>query len=321
MNADGVELRYSTGSALVDAFVRRLVATFERTFPGRVRGYYVIGSYADGSATPISDLDLVVLFKRSRPEREGRTADRLVDTLAPACPARLDLTTSGEDDATWEKHHVKLASQLLFGEDVRSRLPAPRDESTDVRDSFHYAQRSVQFLRGGARLTYPLAYPDPAGEFFGYDTVRDPSWYPPGTARGLRELVNAVTLAAAALLPPTAGRRCASKGQAVVLYAECVGGRWAPYVEALYRNAKLRWAYLVPQAAAERRLLHRLCAQTLAFENHFLGEYRALLASLLQSGDDESICFARDWLREVQHLGDGLGVVPLDRPGAGAPEH
>src|SRR5438067_7633490 len=98
-------LRHSTGSATVDEFVRRAVGAFERTFPGRVRGYYVIGSYADGSATPISDLDLVVLFKGSRSEEEGRRAGLLEYALAATCPVRLDLTTSGEADVTWEKHH------------------------------------------------------------------------------------------------------------------------------------------------------------------------------------------------------------------------
>jgi len=34
---------------------------------------------------------------------------------------RLDLTTSGEDDATWEKHHVKRGSQFLYGMDIRRR--------------------------------------------------------------------------------------------------------------------------------------------------------------------------------------------------------
>lgn len=268
--AEMTKLRYSTGSDQVDAFVRRTIGEFERTFPGRVRAYYLIGSYAERSATPISDLDLVVLFAESQSEEERRGVQRLEAVLSAACPVRLDLATSGEKDATWEKHHLKWGSQLLFGEDIRKRLPQPPPDPTGVRRSFHYAQRHLQLLRGGTALAYPLAYPDPAGEFFGYDAVRDPSWYPPGTAHGLRELVNAVSLAASALLTRATGRRSATKGQTVAFYAECVGGPWADYVEALYRNAKIRWGYLVLEEPRERRLLRQLCAQTLGFENHFL---------------------------------------------------
>jgi hypothetical protein len=86
----------------------------------------------------------------------------------------------------------------------------------------------------------------------------------------------------------------------VELYTESVDGPWAPYVEALYRNAKLRWGYLVPEDPGERRLLRQLCAQTLGFENHFLEEYRVLLSDLLRSGDDASLCFAQDRLCEVR---------------------
>ena len=299
MSIREIELRYSTGRREVDDFARRAIGEFEKAFPDRVSAYYVIGSYADGSATGISDLDLVVLFKGSRSDGERRKAGRLDDELAGACPVRLDLTTSGEDDATWEKHHVKRGSQLLYGEDIRDRLPKPPLDPADVRESFHWAQGQLQLLRGGGPLAYPLTYPDPAGEFFGYDALRDPSWYPSCTTQGLRELVNAVTLAAAALLPPEAGRRSATKGQTVALYAECVGGGWARYVEQLYEHAKLRWGYLVPEHPDERRLLRALCEQTLGFENHFLEEYRMLLSDLLRGGDPESVRFAEDRLREV----------------------
>ncbi len=43
----------------------------------------------------------------------------------------------------------------------------------------------TRVLRGVNVATYPLSYPDPAGEFYGYDTIRISPWYPPGTARGL----------------------------------------------------------------------------------------------------------------------------------------
>jgi predicted nucleotidyltransferase len=47
----------------VDDTLRATVAAFEATFPGRVRGYYVQGSRADGSGLSTSDLDLCIVFR------------------------------------------------------------------------------------------------------------------------------------------------------------------------------------------------------------------------------------------------------------------
>jgi hypothetical protein len=305
-------LRDSTGSPAADEQVRRVVGAFEAAFPGRVRGYYVIGSYADGSAVRISDLDLVVLFKSHIGPAEQQASRRVARSLGTSTLPRLDLTVSGEAEPTWEKAHVKLASRHVYGEGIRADIPDELHEPAETRDSYHYAQRYLRFLRGGAPLTYPLDYPDPAGELFGYDAVREPEWYPPGTVRGLRELVNAVTLLAKALLPSGDGYRSASKGQTVTLYREYAGGgagsAWGAFVDALYRHAKLRWGYLVPDDSAERRVLRELCRQTLGFENHFLARYRTPLLDLLQSRDEASQRFAAARLEEVTYL---EGAAPV----------
>ena len=52
-----------TGDRSTDALLQRGVADFEKAFPGRVRGYYVVGSRADGSALPASDIDMRIIFK------------------------------------------------------------------------------------------------------------------------------------------------------------------------------------------------------------------------------------------------------------------
>jgi hypothetical protein len=46
----------ATGDARVDALLREIVAGFESTFPGRVRCFYVIGSFGDSSRVSASDL-------------------------------------------------------------------------------------------------------------------------------------------------------------------------------------------------------------------------------------------------------------------------
>jgi hypothetical protein len=58
---------------------------------------------------------------------------------------------------------------LIAGEDTRDRWPA---ESAAAH--LHYPMRGSYFYLGHFRgsqgpLTYPLTYPDPDGEFFGYE--------------------------------------------------------------------------------------------------------------------------------------------------------
>jgi hypothetical protein len=145
-----------SGDARADAFLRRFVGAVEAAVAGRVRGYYLVGSYADGTAVAVSDLDLVVLVRGHLDDAVGAAVRRLGDQLAPLCPARLDLTVSGEADATRDKPFVKYGGRLVAGEDVRDRLvlapPAPRDTWGTMRAAqFHIAEE----LRGAARVAVP----------------------------------------------------------------------------------------------------------------------------------------------------------------------
>jgi hypothetical protein len=57
-------LRNSTGHPEVDRILQAIVGRYEHVFPESIRAYYVIGSYADASAVPVSDIDLVIVFAR-----------------------------------------------------------------------------------------------------------------------------------------------------------------------------------------------------------------------------------------------------------------
>jgi Nucleotidyltransferase domain len=58
-----LSLASSTGHPQIDEIIRGLIGIFEIAFPGRIRGCYLVGSYADGSAVALSDIDLRVVFK------------------------------------------------------------------------------------------------------------------------------------------------------------------------------------------------------------------------------------------------------------------
>ena len=54
-------LRSSSGSPAVDGVLRALIGRYERTFPGLIGGYYLIGSYADASAQALAEVEKGVL--------------------------------------------------------------------------------------------------------------------------------------------------------------------------------------------------------------------------------------------------------------------
>jgi len=60
---DSISLENGTGNQLIDNILRGIVGIFEVLFPAQVRGFYLIGSYANRSALPTSDLDLIIVFK------------------------------------------------------------------------------------------------------------------------------------------------------------------------------------------------------------------------------------------------------------------
>jgi hypothetical protein len=139
--------------------------------------------------------------------------------------------------------------------------------------------------RTAVTLNYPLAYPDPADEFFGYTRKRFPMWYPPEATAGLKELVTTIGRLATAIIALRAGRYVPQRADSVTIYCETTSDEWGDYLAEIYEAGKGRWGYLVPADPADRAHLRDLCRQTLAFENHFLTVYHDFL--LAESHDDD----------------------------------
>jgi hypothetical protein len=270
-----IELLVSTGDPVVDDVLRGVVGLYELVFPGRVRGYYLKGSYASGTAVATSDIDVEILFKGSLDGAELDKAEGLIASCRLLSSVGLDLGPTGEDaflqpgapDRT--PPTLKLGSRLLYGEDIRDRIALP-----PVRvwvQSLMYGQPSFMArIRGGTPvLRYPLGYPDAHGDFLGYDRAavkcRD------GVSRpSTKDLVRIVTGAASAIAAWRGGRYVVSKSQSVAAYRDVIGGEWAGFVEEIDARCRAEWTYLVPEQPAARQRLRALCERALAFENHFL---------------------------------------------------
>lgn len=300
----------SSGSPAVDRTLQAIVGHFERAFPGLIGGYYLIGSYADASAVAISDIDLIIMFTTPLTSGQLAQAHGLVQQCAEASPVRLDLgLTLRRDLSGTERVLLKLGSRLVYGEDAREQLALPplAEYRRDVTWSPY--RFLVQVLRGRESLAYPLAYPDAGDPFYGYATKRLAAWYPAEAEHGTKELITGVARTATALLALRSGQYVGSKGASIRMYREQIGGQWADYLEALYREGKLEWQYAIPAGSAEQRRLRELCRVTLDFENHYFAHYRTYLLELLHGADDERL-FAAQRLTQV-HYGDATIVGAL----------
>jgi hypothetical protein len=162
----------------------------------------------------------------------------------------------------------------------------------------------------------PLAYPDPAGAFYGYDsrTVRLPDG---AEARSTRNLIRVTGWAATALLAHQAGRYVARKRDCHATYRAAIGDEWSDLLADIYTRCRAEWNYLIPDDAADRRRLRAICERTLAFENQFLAIYRRYLLTELRGADDGHARQALWLLGQIPYDDDEVRAVVRARAEAG----
>jgi hypothetical protein len=285
----------------VNAALYGFIGLCQMVFPGRLRAVYLLGSHATSEAVADSDIDLVMVFKERFQEGERERAERLRHYVGPL--ARFPLDLSAVDEARLLEQgevNLKLSSVLLAGEDLRERIPLmPLDRW--LRYCMHRPYMFIERARAraeGEPLRYPLGYPDPRGELYGYDH-REAMDAHGQLHRGFKELVNLACRLAAVEVARQAGRHVASKQEAVEAHRKYVNDAWTPLFVAIYECRK-RWGYRVPEVLADREHLRALCARMLEAENHFLAGYRDYLLAEVQRGE------LADRLLAIQRLGDIL---------------
>lgn len=281
-----IDLLNSTGVTDVDSIVRGSIGLLERSFPGRIRGYYLVGSYAVGCPVWTSDIDMSVVFKgRLAPEEKGRFAD-VIDEYKLSSPYGLDITPDGEERLfRVGTSKFQTASLLMYGEDIRAVVPLKPMDSY-ILDEMHFPYHLFKRVRGNPTvLTFPLDYPDPEGEFYGYDR----RWMraPDGSSHDVtKELVLSTVCAATALIALKAGQYVRHKSECAQQYRRWINDEWTAVVEAIYEQCRNQWAYLVPSAPTDRQHLRCLCERGLAFENHFLALYKEYLLAELRHTEE-----------------------------------
>ncbi len=307
------------GKPSIDHVLSHIVERYEAQFPERIRACYLTGSYAEGNAVEWSDIDVYVLFKDAFvSEEEAAQAEQLGRALAPLTPLRLDLHAGSEQSLDslpsfdslpgFLRAAVKNTSVLLYGEDTREHMSLPGREDY-TRDATEVALQFLLWLHQVENITYPLAYPDPDGAFFGYDQLE---FLPSDRAKArpnIRLLVESACRIGTALLAFKTDRSVSTKRESVQTYRELINDEWASFLEAMFEKGKLCWSYNLPEQIEERAQLRVLCERMLPFENHYLRAYRAYLLAQLGSNNEAARQFALQGLKQVMYPDEAGGKL------------
>jgi hypothetical protein len=254
-------------SARLDRFVNALISAF----PDDVRAVYVVGSHANNTAIASSDIDLFVV---ARDLNHTPMVETFVKQRQAPLPFALDVVCVAESLLT-DDHHAHFAaalkwnSRLLTGTGVALEHLDPSLAGFQARAAEH-AVRGIARLRGRAEVSPPVGYPDPGGEFFGYDTERRQSGYPAATTQGTTDMIATASWSASAFIARSAGAIAASRADAFSMYPNVVRDEWSTLLAAIYERCRLAWGGEVPASPDARSALRKLCARFLLFENHVL---------------------------------------------------
>jgi hypothetical protein len=298
-----IELLASTGHASINNILRGLIAIYQTIIPQTLRCVYVVGSYRDGSAVPGSDLDLGVVFTEPLTEAQREQFQEINQSVNLISPVRLDCGTVNPARFTHGIPAGLKQALVVYGENVFAEMPLEPIERAlrrGMSNTFH----SLYVLRQrDESLVYPLEYPDPAGEFYGYER-----WgtYLGGRAfgPGVRSLVTSVTLMASCCVMIQAGAWVASKQESVQAYRTFVGDEWSGLIQQVYSQCKEAWHYQLPERTSPRHRLRRLCARVRDFENHFLKRCRGVVLSDLTNSEKDLREMALYRLKRIAYPGE-----------------
>ncbi|KPJ65976.1 MAG: hypothetical protein AMJ43_09510 [Coxiella sp. DG_40] len=253
----------------------------------------------------MSDIDLFIIFRDSFLPDEEMQARQFFQYCKLISPLDLELPISDEKSLfTVNSVALKMNSLLIYGEDMREKIVLPFIDEY-IRQVIFFPKRYFgSVLRNMETLVYPLNYPNPDGEFYGYDKKIDSR--DEFDIRSTKWLVVNVCWIATAIIAMKARRYVAAKSHCIRLYRESINDEWTNYLDFIYLKCKILWGYQIPKKKNDRRLLRDICKRTLAFENHFLNIYKDYLLSELSSNVEDNKLLALRKMAEIVYPDDEI---------------
>lgn len=283
---DKVPPLQSTGHQKVDEILQGIIGIFEKTFPTRIRAYYLIGSRATGNAVSTSDLDVVIVFKGKLLTDEEILAHRVGNSCQRISSIELDLMFYSEEQILRRRMYGRgfaLTRRLVFGEEFDEAIPLPSIEKY-LWFMMNSAYEALVWIRCSPQtLAYPVDYPNPKSPFFGY--AKPVHMFNGETRIGAKQLVHNVCVACSAIIGFVTAKQVTSGSESVNVYKKEIGDQWTEFLETIYKVCRIQWNYILPEDEDGQRKFHDFCQQALGFERHFLKVYRNYLLKVLHSGD------------------------------------
>lgn len=272
---EDITLTQSTNDPRINAILKGVIGIYEHFFPGRVRGYYVVGSYANGTAVSTSDVDVHPLFKSDflNPEETNQ-----VYAVRDLCNQLSSIELNVDPWPEYFGRRVysglfQLVALPIYGSDIRKQFPLPPLDT--------YTRRTVNAggllkVRQTSTLHYPVHYPDPEGEFYGYDRrgVYGLEGFEPQGTKDLISVAYSIVLGRLAMMEP---RYITGKAEAFQRYLKHLDDEWTDFVSEVWQKCRVEWAYRVPSSDQDRKVLSVLCQRMLDFENFYLDLYRSFM--------------------------------------------
>jgi len=281
-----IHLTQSTGHPMADRVVQDIVTRFETSFPNQIIGYYVEGSYADQTAVPTSDLDLLIVLRQALASAEDKAqAERVLADCQQESAMELDLTLT---DAIYLRDHAdpmfKIGARLLYGVEIRDTIPLIPIASW-ARQRMHAAYwLMINIFQRPKPVYAPLSFPEPTTVFYGY-TNRTMRLADGSTIPTMRNLIRVIGWIATARIAYQAQHYVVRKRDCTVTYRQTINDEWTGLLEKIDQRCRSAWHYRIPVSLAEQAELNTIVTQTLAFENHFLMLYRNFLLTELTGTD------------------------------------
>ena len=307
---NSVRLSEKMGNPQVDEILQGIVGIYERLFPNRIRSYYVVGSQASGTAVSMSDIDLLLMFKEKfESDSERHLAYQiswLCDMISPILLDIMPSTDSPHDiyNGAFLQWHLR----PIYGEDIRPTIIPPA-----IDDYIRLMMNTTmqRWIRHRRNLVFPLDYPNPDGEFFGYDLEGIYS-IPVCQNLGTKGLIWTLCPMVTAIVALKARRFVAGKSEGFRLYQKYVNDEWADFLTEIWDTCRTQWESRMPTDSVGRRKVRAFSQKILAFENHYLTLYKQFWLRDLEEAKGEYVNVYGDRkLQAIRHLGDV--VYPDDK--------
>lgn len=246
------------------AEAQEVVDSYGRAFPGGVASWYLTGSYADGSAIDLSDVDLLCvadplhtdLYKWARTAQAPYASKVDILVLHP---------TSLNSVLNANAIPMLQGARLIAGRDIRDQLP-PLDLRAYQETVGHKFGSDVAYFHPTGEVDGP---PGPNQEFLGFVG-------PAKAWTGLDTWTHDVVVLvgkAATVIGATRGLVAGTRREALLQMRQIRGfGEWSRFCAHAVGRLRDQWHYRVPCNPGDRQFLRSICERLCDLENVTLDE-------------------------------------------------